>query len=202
MSDAIETTDTTDPVEAETPDVIEGQESLGDPGKRALDAMKAQRKAAQDEARAYKAELDALKAQAEGREAEHAAEIERQKIKDEALSAANTRILKSELKAAATGKLADPTDAALFIDLSQIAVSEDGDVDSEALDAAISELLTRKPHLAAKQGRFTGPADQGGVRQDAKPRQLSEADIAGWSPAQINQARREGLLNDYMGINH
>ena len=42
----------------------------------------------------------------------------------------------------------DPTDAALYIDLKQFTVSEDGDTDIEALNDAIDELLTRKPHLS------------------------------------------------------
>lgn len=205
MSDA-EPTNTPEPVEPPAADAtptepIPGEDALGDAGKRALDAMKAQRKAAQDEARAYKAELDALKAQAQGREAEHAAEIEKQRIKDEALSAANQRILKSELKAAATGKLADPADASLYIDLSEFTVSDDGDVDSSALEAAISDLLTRKPHLAARQSRFDGGADQGGKRDETggKPRQLTREDIKGMTPEQIDQAHIAGQFADLLG---
>ena len=203
MSDATESTiETTEAIETDAAEVVEGQDALGDPGKRALDAMKAQRKAAQDEAKAYKAELDALKAQAQGREAEHAAEIEKQRIKDEALGAANHRILRSELKAAATGKLADPSDAALYLDLSEFTVSDDGDVDSDALDAAISDLLVRKPHLSAKAGRFDGTVDQG-PRGQREPSQLTEAEVENIKdPAEINRLRREGRLDRYLGIKH
>jgi predicted nucleic acid-binding Zn-ribbon protein len=85
-----------DDPQAEEIDPIEGAESLGDAGKKALDAMKAQRKAALDRAKAAEAERDALMAQVAGKEAEYAAEQEKQRIKDEALSAANKRILSAE----------------------------------------------------------------------------------------------------------
>lgn len=147
---------------------VEGADALGDAGKKALEAMKAQRKAALDEAKAAKAERDALKAQLEGREAEHAAEQERQRVKDEALAAANKRILGAELRAAAKGKLADPTDAALYINLDEFEVSDDGSVDTDALNEAVAELLVKKPHLAAgEQPRFAGGGD-GGARPEPK----------------------------------
>lgn len=199
MSDASETT-TTEPTVETAPEAIEGQEALGDPGKKALDTMKGERNAARDEAKALKARLEALEAQAAGREAEHAAEIERQKLKDEALSVANQRILKAELKAAAKGKLADPADAALFINLAEFTVSDDGDVDSAALDAAISDLLTRKPHLAAKQGRFDGSADQGGKRSGGDASQITREQLKSMTPEQIIEAEAAGRLSTVMGI--
>src|SRR5690625_6410372 len=55
-----------------------GEEALGDPGKRALDAMKQARNEARQQAREVQAELDALKAQVERREAKHAAQLEEQ----------------------------------------------------------------------------------------------------------------------------
>lgn len=50
----------------------------------------------------------------------------------------------------ATGKLADPTD---------LAFNEDHLGDTESLTSAIDELLTAKPHLAAR--RITGDVGQG-----------------------------------------
>lgn len=198
MSDANEST--TEPTVETAPEAIEGQEALGDPGKKALDTMKGERNAARDEAKALKARLDALEAQAAGREAEHAAEIERQRVKDEALSAANQRILRSELKAAATGKLADPADAALFINLAEFTVSDDGDVDSTALDAAISDLIARKPHLAAKQGRFDGTADQGGTRSEGDASQLTLEQLKSMTPDEIVAADAAGRTKNLYGV--
>jgi hypothetical protein len=201
MSDEIVDAVDTEPIEAAVEDEapVEGADALGDAGKKALDAMKAQRKAAEARARELQAERDALKAQLEGREAEHAAEQERQRVKDEALAAANRRILSAELKAAAKGKLADPTDAGLYINLDEFEVSDDGDVDTDALVAAIDDLLARKSHLAADKRRFDGAADQG-AQVPQRLTQLSAADLENMTHAEVNQARREGRLNRVLGI--
>lgn len=182
--------------QAEAP--VAGEEALGDAGKKALDTMKAERKAATDRARAAEAELEALKAQMAGREQEHAAEVERQRAKDEALAAANQRILSAELKAAAKGKLADPADAHLFIDLKQFDVSDDGDVDTDALNTAIDELISRKPHLAATAKRFDGSAD-GGAKKDAGVQQVTRDELKSMTPEQIVAAEAEGRLKNLLG---
>src|SRR5690625_907222 len=129
-----------------------GEEALGDPGKRALDAMKQARNEARQQAREAQAQLDALKAQVEGREAEHAAQLEEQRIKDEALAQANDRILKAEFRAAAAGKLSDPSDVLHFIDTSDFEVGEDGSVDAEAISAAVGGLLASTYYLAPHGG--------------------------------------------------
>jgi hypothetical protein len=199
---SVETEPVVEQVTEPVPDVAEpvpGEEALGDAGKRALDAMKAERKAASDRAKAAEAERDALKAQIAGKEAEYAAEQEKQRVKDEALAAANRRIASAELRAAAKGKLADPADAALFIDVDSFDVNDDGEVDTDALSTAIDELLSRKPHLAATGRRFNGDGDGGARPGDPKLKQLTEADIASMTPAQINEARRAGQLNKLMG---
>jgi hypothetical protein len=182
------------PVEADPP----GAEHLGDPGKKALDEMKAKWKAAEATAREREQELAALRAQAEGKEAEHKAALEAQRVRDEALAAANERILKAEVRAAATGKLADPADALQFLDLSTLEVSPDGEVDSAAVAAAIETLIKSKPYLAAQGGnRFQGTAD-GGTRKETRPAQLTRADLARMSPAEIETARVEGRLADLL----
>lgn len=127
----------------------------------AYNAEKDKRKTAADEARTAKEELAALQAKIAGTEAEHAAQIAAQKVKDEALGAANTRILKAEVRAAATGKLSDPADALLYLDLSKFEVGEDGEVDAKALGAALDELVKNKPYLAAQGKRFQGNGDGG-----------------------------------------
>lgn len=187
-----------DEVEGDAP--VEGAEALGDPGKKALDAMKAQRKAALDEARQAKAEIAELRAKLEGREAEHAKEQERQQAKDEALAAANQRILGAELKAAAKGKLADPSDAAVYINLGDFEVSDAGDVDTDALTAAIDELITRKPYLAAgKPRRFEGDADAG-QKDGAKGAQItSREELKRMTPEQVVEAEAAGRLDKMLG---
>jgi hypothetical protein len=181
--------------------------TLGDAGKKAIDAMKAERNAARAEAAAAKADADAAKlalANAGKPAEEQALEKAKAEARAEAITAANKRILKSELKALATGKLADPADAHLYIDLAKFTVSDDGEVDSEALSEAIDDLLTRKPHLSAvKQTRFDGDADQGAKGKDSKPTQWTKADLdaakaRGDNEAIVN-AQNAGLLKDLLG---
>lgn len=150
---------------AESAAVTEGATALGDAGKKALDAMKAERNEAKAEAKRFADEFAALRAQVEGREAEHAATLAAQAVKDEALSAANQRILKAEVRAQAASKLNDPKDALLYLDLSGFEVGEDGEVDGDAVAAAIDKLITDKPYLAAQGTRFKGEAD-GGARKE------------------------------------
>lgn len=176
-----------------------GEEALGDPGKRALDAMKQARNEARQQAREVQAQLDALKAQVEGREAEHAAQLEEQRIKDEALAQANDRILKAEFRAAAAGKLSDPSDVLHFIDTSDFEVGDDGSVDAEAISAAVEGLLESKPYLAAQGG--TGPVfESPGSRREGHKPQLTQADLQRMGPDEINAARAEGRLDDLLGI--
>jgi hypothetical protein len=178
---------------------IEGADALGDAGKKALDAMKAKWKEAERVAKERDAELAALKAAAEGREAEFKAEQEAQKVRDEALSAANKRVLRSELKAAAAGKLADPMDALKFLDLDSFEADDSGDFDTGAIASAIDGLLNDKPYLAAQGGRrFQGSAD-GGARKESGPTQVTRDELSRMSPDDINRAREEGRLNDVLG---
>ena len=150
---------------AESAAVTEGATALGDAGKKALDAMKAERNEAKAAAKQAADDLAALRAQVEGREAEHKATLDAQRVKDEALSAANQRILKAEVRAQAASKLNDPKDALLYLDLSGFEVGEDGEVDGDADAAAIDKLITDKPYLAAQGTRFKGEAD-GGARKE------------------------------------
>lgn len=124
---------------------VEGEEALGDPGKKALDKMKADLKAARAEAREAKRALEDASASTEAEKA--AREVERQ-----ALAKANQRILSAELRREATGKLADPNDALAFIDITDFDVDDQGEVDAEAIASAVTDLLARKPHLAAQGG--------------------------------------------------
>lgn len=176
-----------------------GAEALGDAGKKALDAMKADRNAAKAEAKRIADEFAAFKAQAEGKEAEYNATVEQQRVKDEALAAANLKIAKANLRAEAAGKLADPTDALTFIDVSEFEVDDDGNTDPAALSAAIEDLIKNKPYLAAQGKRFQGEAD-GGARKESGPTQVTKEEVSRMTPEEINTARAEGRLNDVLGI--
>lgn len=192
-------TDTTAETTA-TDDSTDTTAELGDAGKKALDAMKAKWKAAETLAKESAAALAEMKAKAEGTEAEHKAAAEAQRVKDEALASANERIKKAEVRIAAAGKLADPADALLHLDLSDFEVGADGEVDSSQIAAAIDDLITKKPYLAAQGGkRFQGTAD-GGARNDAtKPSQLTRDDLKRMSAEEIVKAEKEGRLDKIQG---
>ena len=185
-------------VESEQSESVEGESALGDAGKKALDAMKAEKKAALAQAREARTALEKLQAELALKDKpaeEQAIEAAKAEARAEAMSKANERILRSELRAAATGKLADPTDAALYIDLTSFEVGDDGDVDSDALNEAITDLLERKPHLAAgKTALFQGDADQGARGKESKPPQLRREDLARMSPQEIVAAQNAGRL--------
>lgn len=126
----------------------EGSDELGDAGKKALDRMKDKlkeerrlRRAAEE--RAHQVDPDETAKAA--REAERAA-----------LAKANGRIVRAEIKAAAKGVLHDPADAFTFIDPTEFEVDDNGEVDVEEIAQAISDLIARKPYLAA-QGGPKGP---------------------------------------------
>jgi len=195
---------TTEPVEGETADTTEGETALGDAGKKALDAMKAERNDARKQAREVREELERLRSEAALKDKpaeEQALEAARAEARVEAAGKANERILRSELRASATGKLADPSDAALYIDLTDFEVGDDGEVDSDALNDAITDLLTRKPHLAAgKPNRFDGDADQGARGKSDTIPQWTEADLDRASDDETVAAKAAGKLNRLLGI--
>jgi hypothetical protein len=161
-----------------------GADALGDPGKRALDAMKSQWHSERDKRK----ELE-----------QRIAELESKQSAPD--PRADRRIIRAELKAAAAGKFADISDVFQNIDLDQFEVSEDGDVDADKLTAAIEDLLARKPHLAAvKRNRFAGAGDGGAAGRESGPAQLTRDDLRGKSPEWIAKAKAEGRLNSLLGI--
>lgn len=160
----------------------DGADALGDAGKKALDTMKAERKAARDSAASEKARADALQAKLDGKEAEHEAAVQKAANDKAAIDKANGRILRSEIKAAAKGVLADPADAYKFLDLDKFEVSEDGEVDDDAISDALEDLISKKPYLAVQDGkRFQGGADGGTRKESGKSvdEQIADAEKAG-----------------------
>lgn len=175
---------------------VEGETALGDAGKKALDAMKAKWKEAEAKAKTEADARAALEAKIAGKEAEFTAQQEAQRIKDDALAAANDRIRKAEVRAAAASKLADPQDALRFLNLSDFEVGADGEVDASQIAKAIDDLIAAKPYLAAQGGRkFQGSAD-GGARNDATAAaQLSQSDMDRMSPEQKVAAYEAGQFD-------
>jgi hypothetical protein len=140
------------------------------------------------------AALEATQAAQNKTPEEQALEAARREGETAAQKRANERLVKAELKAAAKGKLNNAADALVFIDLSSIEVGDDGEVDSDALETAITNLLTDRPYLGAvEQKRFQGGADQGSGKSGA-PKQLTRAELANMSPEAIVAAEAKGQL--------
>lgn len=198
MSDQ-DSTDAAAPVDqAATP---EPDAPLGEPGQKALREEREARRKAERELKAEREARLALEA-AQNATAEERAALERQReIERQALAKANDRILAAEIRAAAKGELVDPDDALTFIDRSSFEVGDDGSVDTDAIRAAVADLISRKSHLAARRepARVEGSAD-GGTREASRPRQLSRTDLAALSAEQIVEARKAGQLRDLLGV--
>lgn len=146
-----------DPAAPPPPDPPKPEDQLGDAGKKALAEERSARAAAEKAEKAAKAELEKLR-KASMSEQEKAIAEAKAEARKEALGEANVRVLRSEVRAAAGGKLADPSDApALLGDLSRF-LNDDGDVDSKAVSSAIDELVKAKPYLApaGRPGRLPG----------------------------------------------
>ncbi|MET7395611.1 hypothetical protein ABZS66_19185 [Dactylosporangium sp. NPDC005572] len=107
------------------------------------------------------AEVKALVDRKAGDDKDADTERQRREAATAATDKANARIVRSEVKAAATGKLSDPKDALVHLDLGQFEVDDDGDVDEDAIAEAIDDLLKKKPYLAAT------PAKKRGQQKDA-----------------------------------
>ncbi len=142
---------------------------LGDAGKRALDAEREARKAAERKLRDAEKDRDRLKQQNET-DQEKAIREASEAVRGEERQKAHDRILKAEIKARAGTKLADPGDAVRLLDLSEFPVSDDGEVDEEKIDKAIDKLLERKPYLKADAGGATPPGSKPSVDGGPRPK--------------------------------
>lgn len=153
---------------------------LGDAGKRALEAERRARKEADDARKKAEDELAEIR-KGQMSESEKAIEEARTAGRDEATSAANERVIRSEVRAAAAGKLEDPADAVKFLDLGKFKVGDDGNVDEAAITSAIDELVKDKPYLAARRG--PGGTADGGPRKtgdDVDPSEMSMDQYVKW----------------------
>jgi hypothetical protein len=190
----------TDPPDDVDPPEGDPPADLGDAGKRALDAMKARLKVERESRKQAEQQL----AEARQKASQGDADAEAQRVRADALKAAtdtaNQRILRSEIRAAATGKLEDPKDALVFLDLGQFEVGDDGDVDAEEVSAAIDKLIKDRPYLAAARARrFQGTGDSGSAGRNAGgAKQVTEAELKTMSPEAIVKAQTEGRLADLL----
>lgn len=182
----------------------EATDQLGDPGKQALDRMKGKWQAERDKRKGLEARIAELEAAQGGKSTDDGPDPE-QVVRDAEKAAtqkANARILRSEIKAAAAGKLTDPKDALLYLDLDKFEVDADGGVDEDEIAEAIDELVKKKPYLGAAQGgrRFEGSGDGGARKGGGRPSQLTREALDQMGPDEIVKARAEGRLDDVLGI--
>ncbi len=176
------------------PDDVEPDEEedapLGPKGQKAYEAIKAKHKAERARRQAAEAKLA---------EKDKLAADDRPDPEQAAMARVNRRVLRADIKAAATGKLADPTDALALLNLDQFEADTDGEFDQDEIAEAIDDLITRKPHLAATRSggrRFEGGADQGARKPVDKL--ITEAQLKKMTPAQIAKAHEEGKLSHLM----
>ncbi|MFJ8110434.1 hypothetical protein [Streptomyces sp. NPDC096132] len=178
----------------------DGADQLGDAGKQALDRMKERWRKERERRKAAESERDQLKGA--GGNADDSERI-RTEADRAATARANERIVRSEIRAAAAGKLTNPRDALAFLDISQFEVDEDGKVDEDEIAEAIEDLLKERPYLAAAakaaEPRFQGTGDGGARKGRGGPVQLTEQDVKKMTPEQIDEAHRKGQLRDYLG---
>jgi len=175
----------------------EGSDQLADAGKKALDAMKTQRNAERQKRRDLEARLTELeKPKGDTPDADAITATATKAERDRG----NARILRSEIKAAAKGVLADAADAFKFLDLSKFDVSDDGEVDEDEIADQLADLIKSKPYLAAQSGkRFQGSGDGGPRNGGSVKSQLGEADLASMKPAAIEKARLDGRFDKLLG---
>lgn len=199
VDDAVVTVGQGSDATAEAANPPEGSEALGDAGKKALSAMKEREKAARARARELERVVAELRAAIESKDKtpdEQELDAARREAEAAAIARANERILRSEIKAAAAGKLADPEDALRYLDLAEFEVDESGNVDTTEISDAIHELLERKPYLAAQGGRVTLDTGRG---KDPAAGQLTREDLRHMTPEEIVSAKSAGRLNSVLG---
>lgn len=157
----------------------EGAEALGDPGKQALDRMKAER----NTERSKRKELEGFFTEVGMTPEEIRAALDKvsstpdlDKVRREARAEAQAKftegLVRAEVRAAAKAVLNDPADAFRYLDLKAFDVDDDGNVDEEQVAKAIGDLVKAKPYLAADSSRFEGKADQG-ARNGATPQDMN-----------------------------
>jgi hypothetical protein len=178
----------------------DGADQLGDPGKKALASMKDKLRKERERRKAAESERDQLKGA--GGNADDPERI-RSEADKAATARADQRIVRSEVRAAAAGKLTNPRDALAFLDLSKFEVDEDGQVDEDEIADAIEDLLKERPYLGVgakpDEPRFQGTGDGGARKGRGGPKQYTEQEVQKMTPEQIDEAHRKGQLRDYLG---
>ncbi|MCF3174794.1 hypothetical protein IPZ61_15860 [Streptomyces sioyaensis] len=131
----------------------EGEDQLGDAGKKALTAERDARKAAEKELGTLKDEVARLR---RSNAAVKGTDVEA--IKSEIRAEFASQLAETAIKAEAKGRLADPADALLYIKSADFDTSDDA-----AVTKAVDDLLKARPYLAAQTGASGGVKPWGDV---------------------------------------
>jgi hypothetical protein len=133
-------------------------QGLNAAGRRAVAELHATRKQLRTDLRTARAQIAQL-------------EQEKTQLKGSQDAVANLKrgLLENAVAAAAAGRLADPSDAMRLVDISDIAVGDDGKVDSAKLKERIDKLLEAKPYLGATGAGGTRAGAPSGQRPPGLP---------------------------------
>jgi hypothetical protein len=145
-------------------------DALGDAGKRALDAMKAEREAAKERAKAAEKALADLQA-ATLSDSEKAIAEAKKAGGAEVLAKVTARIRQAEARAAliAAGAQASLVDLAVRADeFTALKVSDDGEI--EGLEAAIAAFQKAHPDIFTKPAKPAPGSADGGPRPPGTPK--------------------------------
>ncbi len=197
-TETVETEETvTEATEAEETGTQDDTEEVEDPAaglKSALQKERAQNKANLKRIK----ELEREREDRDKSPDEKALDDARREAAAEATAKANTRLVAAEFRSAAAKRVKDPRIAVKLVDLEGIDVDDDGNVDADGITAALDALLEEYPDLAPS--RFNGTADQGGVGKASRLPQLTADDLSTMSPEQVVAARKEGRLDNLLGV--
>lgn len=186
---------TPEPPKPGSPPAKGDDEPLGPAGLKALQAEREARKADAKEREALKERLEKLApleriaaALGEGDPVKGKSEIEQitERLSQHEEELQKERMARWKVEAIAAHKL-----PAEWADRLRGASRDELLADAESL----AKLLPSQP-----QSQFQGTADGGVREQGVQKSQLTRADIAGWSSKEIEAARKEGRLNQLMGI--
>lgn len=153
--------------------------------KAILDKERRTAREADKRAKAAEKELEELRT-AQLSEHEKAVKAARDEGHNEGIAKGNARLLRAEVLAAASGKVADPDDVFAILAnsgaLADYAVNDDGEIDTAGLRTLIDDLVKTKPHLAPTR------SPEFGARPGAPPAgNSSDSGMDAWLRAQAGR---------------
>ncbi|WP_190263666.1 hypothetical protein [Glutamicibacter nicotianae] len=169
---------------------VDGTDALGDKGQKALRAMKDRVKGQEAETKPRPSWNGSRTPRARPRSSWPNSSRGTARSGDP--NKANERIVRSEIKSAAAGKLQNPALAIRLLDLADFEVDEDGNVDEDEIAQAIDELLEREPYLAVQSGSGPKFDSARGKRKVAK--KYTRDDLKNMSSEEIAKAYDEGKV--------